>query len=171
MIALKGALLPIWVISMFSIAATLSVKTNSYFSKFRLTDLYHWGVYVHIALILAAGTYFIDPTLMVILESMVVIAETTIFSAYSIVLLEYLTEYYPNSVKQFQIVRNNSWADAGLIGLFLVTIITYFFSVGIAMGIFIIYNTVFAVWMIKNWNFYNDPSLKGYKEKDTKGKI
>ncbi len=163
MIALKGALLPIWAISMFSIIATISVKTNSYFSSFRLHQLYHWGIYIHLALILVALTYFIDPTLMVILESLLVIAEMTIFSAYSIVLTEYLTDYYPDSMKRFQIVKNNSWADAGLIGLAVVTIVTYFFSAGLAVGIFIVYNALFAVWMIHNWNFYNNPNLDGYQ--------
>jgi len=177
MIALKGALLPIWAIATFAIIATVSVKTNSYFSSFRLDQLYHWGIYVHLVLVFIALSYFIDPTLMVILESLLVIMEMTIFSAYSIVLTEYLTDYYPDSMKKFQIVKNNSWADASLIGLTIVTIITYFFSTGLAIGIFIIYNSAFAGWMIKNWDFYTNPELKGYltnaeiREKGNKCKI
>ncbi len=166
MISLKGALLPVWAISMFAIMATVSVKSNSYFSKFRLNQLFQWGIYVHLTLTAIALTYFYDPTLMVILESSLVIIETIIFSAYSIVLTEYLADYYPNNMKTFQIVKNNSWADAGLIGLATVTLITYFFSTGTAVILFVIYNALFSMWMIKNWNFYNNPELKGYKIKD-----
>ena len=164
LVVLKGALLPIWVIAMFGIIATLAVKTNDFFCQFRLSELYKLGVIVHFILIIAALLYFINPMLMIILESLVGILEVAIFSAYAVVLNNYITDFYPKSMKQFQITRNNQWANAGLIGLSVVTITTYFFSTGIAIGIFVIYNTIFSIYMLKNWNFYDNPAFKGHKE-------
>lgn len=164
LIVLKGSLLAVWVISIFSIITTLAIKTNSYFAKFRLDTLYKMGIVVHIVLILAALLYFINPVIMVVLESLVGILEVAIFSAYAIVLTNYITKYYPESIKEFQIVRNGSWADAGLIGLFFATLLGFFATTEISIIVFIIYNSIFSVWMIYHWNFFNNPKLKGYKD-------
>ena len=61
LITLKGTLLPIWAISIFSIINTLSVKTNLYFAKKSTNWLYRTGVILHILFVLTATLYFINP--------------------------------------------------------------------------------------------------------------
>ncbi len=159
LVVLKGVLLPVWVISMFGIIATIAVKTNDFFCKYSISQLYHLGIVVHIILVVAALLYFVSPLWMVVLESLVGILEAAIFSAYAVLLNDYLAQNYSDSMKKFGIIRNNSWADAGLIGLTVVTIVTYFFSTGLAVGLFILYNSVFSAWMLYNWNFFSSKRL------------
>lgn len=162
-VTLKGLYLAVWVISLFSIAATLAVKLNAYMTKtFTIPQLYKMGIFIHLLFIFASGLYFYDPHLMIWLDSSLVILETAIFSSYSILLNNYLADYHPKSMQLFQVVRNSSWADGFLLGLFTVTIITYFSTVGTALVFFICYNLLFSAWMIYNWDFYKDiENLKG----------
>jgi hypothetical protein len=153
-VTLKGTLLPIWVISMFGIINTLSVKTNNYFSKKPLNWLYRTGVILHILFVLTALLYFWNPLIMILLDSTLVIAEIAIFSAYGIVLNNYITDAYPDSMNNFQIVRNNTWADGTLIGLTLAALITSFFGLNGMIISFVVFNTCFSLWMLMNWNFY-----------------
>ena len=155
-VLLKGALLPVWIIAVFGILTTLTVKTNTFFCKFSLSQLYRLGIGVHLILIMAASVYFWNPLLMIILESIVGITEVAVFSAYTVMLNNHLATDYPESMKSFQIIRNNSWADAALIGLGLVSLITIFSTTGTAVTVFVIYNSLFSLWMIYNWNFYED---------------
>jgi len=156
LITLKGTLMVAWVISVFAIFNMLAVKTNDYFvNNFSMSTLYRMGNITHFLLIISAGLYFFNPLLMIWLDSILVITEVAIFSAYSIALTNYLTDNYPKDMKDFQIIRNSSWADGALVGLGLITIVTFFFPLGYAVGTFMIFNTVFSLWLLKNWNFYN----------------
>ncbi len=159
LVVLKGSLLPIWLISSIGIIATVAVKTNDFFCQFSISQLYQLGIIVHVILVIAALLYFVTPLWMVVLESLVGILEVAVFSAYSVLLNDFLTKEHPGSMKQFQIIRNNSWADASIIGLITVTAVTYFFSPGIAVGLFIVYNTIFSGYMMWNWNFYKERGL------------
>jgi hypothetical protein len=67
-----------------------------------------------------------------------------------------MTEKYPEHMSEYQIIRNSVWADGILIGLCIVTFITYFYGNTIAVISFLIFNTIFSTWLIKNWNFYKD---------------
>lgn len=159
-ITLKGTLMLAWVISIFAIFNMLAVKTNDFMvENFSISQLYRMGVITHILLILAAGLYFWNPLLMIWLDSSIVILETAIFSSYSIVLTNYITDNFPNDMKKFQIVRNSSWADGALTGLGIITLITFFFPLSYAIGFFMVYNILFSMWMINNWNFYDN--IKG----------
>jgi hypothetical protein len=166
LVTLKGMYLAVWVISVFSIISTLAVKTNRYMTKtFSIEQLFRMGIGVHLLLITVAVLYFYSPALMIWLESMLVIIEVAVFSSYSILLNNYIADYYPKSMQEFQVVRNSSWADGFLVGLFLVTGTTYFFSTGAGIIVFVGFNICFSLWMIYNWNFYEDiENLKEDKE-------
>lgn len=156
LVILKGTLLPVWIISMFGIINTLSVKTNEYFSKKSLSWLYRTGVILHLLFVLAALIYFVNPLVMILLDSTLVIAEIAIFSAYGIRLNNYITDEYPQSMGDFQIVRNSIWADGTLIGLAGSALITSLFGLSGMVIAFVIFNSMFSTWMLFNWNFYKE---------------
>jgi len=160
LVILKGTLLSAWVISMFGIINTLSVKTNLYFSKKSLNYLYKTGVILHIFFVLTALLYFWNPFIMILIDSSLVIAEIAIFSSYGIVLNNHITNNYPDSMNDFQIVRNSTWADGTLIGLALSAGITTLFGLGGMVIAFVIFNSVFSGWMLYNWNFFNTDTEK-----------
>ncbi len=161
LIILKGSLLPIWVISMFAIIATLSVKTNPWLCKFRLEQLYHWGIYTHIIMIGITLLYFWNPLIMIILESILFIIVEVIFSAYKILLNEKLAISYPETMKDFQIIKNDSWANASIIGLIVTTLLSLITGTEFIIYLFIVYNIIFIIWMIKNWNFFKKEKNAG----------
>jgi hypothetical protein len=157
LIILKGTLLLPWVVSVFAILNTLSVKMNDYIvNNYTLDQVYKAGVLIHISLTLGACIYFISPMVMIIMDSTLAIIETAVFSSYSVMLNNYLTNEYPNSMSSFQIVRNSSWADGALIGLLYVTIVTFFFPLSAAVISFIVFNSLFGIWLLKNRNFFKD---------------
>lgn len=159
---LKGEYLLAWVISSFMIIETLAVKTNRYIvDNFSLDKVYKFSVIAHVNFTLVAALYFWNPLYMVIGDMIAAIFDVTIFSAFSIMLTNYLTNNYPESMNEFQIVRNSVWADGILIGLVAVTAITYFFGNSIAIAAFLIFNTAFSSWLIWNWNFYKHIDVKG----------
>ncbi len=161
---LKGTLLPAWAISMFGIFNTISVKTNEYFSKKPLKELYKGGVFLHMLFVLTALLYFVNPFLMIVIDSTLVIVEVAVFSAYGIILNNHISQNYPMSMVDFQIVRNGIWADGTLIGLGASAIITTLLGLSGMVISFIIFNSLFSIWMLKNWRFYdyyNEHAVKG----------
>jgi len=153
---LKGEYLAAWAISAFMIGEQLAVKTNRYMvENFTISDLYKMGIGIHIVFIITAMIYFLSPLYMVILDGIITIIVMSVFGAHTIKLNNYLTENSPEDMNEFQIIRNNIWADALLFGLFVTTAITYFFSNDVGLICFIIYNSCYTGWMIYNWNFYD----------------
>jgi len=167
MITLKGTFLAVWIISMFSIGSMLAVKANSYIiSRFSLEQVYKATIITHILLIVIAIVYFFNPHLMVYLDSTLLIFDVAIFSTYSIMLTNYLTEHTPEDMSRFQVIRNSVYADASLIGLIIVGLLNYFFAIEVSIIIFIIYNLSFSIYLLYNWNFYDKLG-----EKDESNKI
>lgn len=157
---LKGEYLVAWVISAFMIIETLAVKTNRYFiNNFSLNSIYKLSVIAHINFTLVASFYFWNPLYMVYADMIAAIVDVTIFSAFSIMLTNYLTNNFPESMSEFQIIRNSVWADGILIGLIAVTTITFFFGNTYAIIAFLVFNTLFSAWLIKNWNFYKNKGI------------
>ena len=157
---LKGEYLVAWVISAFMIIETLAVKTNRYFiDNFSLDSIYKLSVFAHINFTLVAAFYFWNPLYMIYADMIAAIFDVTIFSAFSIMLTNYLTENYPESMSEFQIVRNSIWADGILLGLITVTLITFFFGNSVAIICFMIFNICFSAWLVWNWNFYKNLNL------------
>lgn len=157
---LKGEYLVAWVISAFMIIETLAVKTNRYFiDNFSLNSIYKLSVIAHINFTLVASFYFWNPLYMVYADMIAAIVDVTIFSAFSIMLTNYLTNNFPESMSEFQIIRNSVWADGILIGLIAVTTITFFFGNTYAIIAFLVFNTLFSAWLIKNWNFYKNKGI------------
>ena len=154
---LKGEYLVAWIISAFMIIETIAVKTNRYFiDNFSLSTMYKISIFAHINFTLVAGLYFWNPLYMIYGDMIAAIIDVSIFSAFSIMLTNYLTNNYPESMNEFQIVRNSIWADGILVGLTTVTTITYFFGNSVAIILFIIFNICFSSWLIWNWKFYDD---------------
>jgi hypothetical protein len=154
---LKGEYLVAWIISAFMIIETLAVKTNRYFvDNFSLSQVYKLSVFAHINFTLVAGLYFWNPLYMIYGDMIAAILDVSIFSAFSIMLINYLTNNYPESMNEFQIVRNSIWADGILLGLIVVTGVTYFFGNSVAIILFLGFNTCFSGWLIWNWKFYDN---------------
>lgn len=154
---LKGEYLVAWIISAFMILETLAVKTNRYFTEnFSLSKIYKLSIFAHINFTIVAALYFWNPLYMIYGDMIAAILDVSIFSAFSIMLNNYLTNNYPESMNEFQIVKNSIWADGILIGLFTVTTITYFFGNSVAIVVFLIFNILFSSWLIWNWKFYDN---------------
>lgn len=157
---LKGEYLVAWIISAFMIIETLAVKTNRYFiENFSLSKIYKLSVFAHINFTLVAALYFWNPLYMIYGDMIAAILDVSIFSAFSIMLNNYLTNNYPESMNEFQIVRNSIWADGILLGLFTVTAITYFFGNSVAIAVFLVFNIIFSSWLIWNWKFYDNINM------------
>jgi hypothetical protein len=125
-------------------------------NTFSISDVYKAGVVVHILLTITALLYFISPLMMIWLDSTLVIVETAVFSSYSVMLNNYLTDKFPKDMSSFQIVRNSSWADGALWGLGIITICTFLLPLSYAVGFFVLCNGLFGIWLIKNWRFYEN---------------
>lgn len=154
LVDLRGELLSTTFISLIFIATTLAVKSNKYFvENYSLSQLYKFGIFVHFLFLLGGFLYFIDPLYFVIVDSFISILEMSILSSYSIKLDVYQAKNFPQDVEPFKIFRNTSIADATLLGLGTVALISYFFSIDVSI-IFIIFNTVLSFYLFSNWNFY-----------------
>lgn len=157
---LKGEYLAAWVISILLIAEQLVVKTNRYFiTNYTLAELYKIGIIIHVFYASSALLYFIDPLYMVIADSLVAITDIAVFNSYSIKLTNYLTDNYPDSMSEFQIVRNLIWADGVLIGLGITTVLTYMYPLYIGVTCFAVYNYIFSFYLFSNWNFYSKHNI------------
>ena len=158
---LKGEYLVAWIISAFMIIETLAVKTNRYITEnFKISTVYKFSVFAHINFTLVAALYFWNPLYMIYADMIGAILDVSIFSAFSIMLNNYLTNHYSENMNEFQIVRNSIWADGILLGLFTVTGLTYFFGNSVAIIAFLIFNIIFSGWLIKNWSFYDNVSVE-----------
>jgi MFS family permease len=157
LISLKGLYLAAYIISMFAILQSLAVKTNNWVvSHITIENMFRLSILIHLTFVLISCIYFWSPFYMVIAESILGILEVSLFSSFSISLNTYLTEEYPQDMSKFQILRNGIWADGYLIGLGSITLITYFSTIGAGVLAFIIFNTIFSIWLFTKWNFYKD---------------
>lgn len=157
LISLKGVYLVPWIIAAFSIVQTLSIKMNGYVVKtFTLGQMYKMGIFIHILFVINSIIYFYSPVVMVWLDGIIALIEVAIFSSYSIKLNTYITDFYPDTMSTFQIVRNSTWADGYLIGLGIVTVLTYLGGVTPGIIAFICHNTFFSMWLIYHWNFFEN---------------
>ena len=169
LVDLRGELLSTTFISLIFIATTLAVKSNKYFvENYSLSQLYKFGIFVHFLFLLGGFLYFIDPLYFVIVDSFISILEMSILSSYSIKLDVYQAKNFPQDVEPFKIFRNTSIADATLLGLGTVALISYFFSIDVSILIFIIFNTVLSFYLFSNWNFYNNFFIKENSNEDNK---
>lgn len=157
MIDLKGEYLLPWVISMFLVIETLVVKTNHFMtSKFTMEQLFKMGIFAHCLVVSFVATYFINPNIMIYGNTISIIVQIGIFSAYSIKLNNYIINNYSESFHKFQVVRNSIIADGTILGLSIITGVLYFFNITIGLCLFITYNTIFILWMFYNYNIFKD---------------
>lgn len=157
MIDLKGEYLLPWVISMFLVIETLVVKTNHFMtSKFTMEQLFKMGIFAHCLVVSFVATYFINPNIMIYGNTISIIVQIGIFSAYSIKLNNYIINNYSESFHKFQVVRNSIIADGTILGLSIITGVLYFFNITIGLCLFITYNTIFIFWMFYNYNIFKD---------------
>jgi len=152
---LQGTLMLPWIIAVFKIVNMIAVKSNEIFvHTYSMEDLYKMTVLLHVLYTISALLYFWSPIVMIYTDSIFALIETAIISAYSITLNNYIARKHPSTMSRFQIVRNNSWADGALIGLLISTLVLYILPLGYMLGIFLIFNITFSIWLVKNWNFY-----------------
>jgi len=152
---LKGELLLTWVISAFMLAEQVSVKFNRYIVEtYSLSTIYRMGAIVHIFYTLGTLLYWYNPTVMILWDMTLALVIMAVFNSYSIKLNTYITDNFPSTMTEFQIVRNSINADAFIIGLILSTLVSYFYGIGISIICFFIYNSIFTTRLLSNWNFF-----------------
>ena len=154
---LKGELLVAWVISLFMLFEQLTVKVNRYLvSKYTISQLYKTGNIIHIFYTLGVLLYWYNPLVMLIWDMVLALVIMGLFNSYSIKLNSYITDNYPSSMTEFQIIRNNLGSDAFMIGLGASTIISYFGGVPASIMAFFIYNFFFTIHLIRNWYYFDN---------------
>lgn len=153
---LKGELLVAWVISMFMLFEQMTVKFNRILvSKYSISQLYKAGNIIHIFYTLGVLLYWYNPLVMLIWDMVLALVIMGLFNSYSIKLNSYISDNFPTSMTEFQLVRNNLASDAFMIGLGLSTIIAYFGGVPASIMAFFIYNFFFTIHLIRNWNYFD----------------
>jgi len=151
---LKGQIMAAYIISIFMILGTLSVKTNRVVvEKFSIPQLFKIGVFIHFIYLITSSIYFWDKSYFIYIDSTLGIIDIIFFSALSIKLNKYLAVHYPDSVSEFGITRNNQYANGTLSGLLIATI-TSFYNLELTVICSIIVGFLFTLWMIKNWSYY-----------------
>lgn len=153
---LKGELLVAWVISMFMLFEQMTVKFNRILvSKYSISQLYKAGNIIHIFYTLGVLLYWYNPLVMLIWDMVLALVIMGLFNSYSIKLNSYISDNFPTSMTEFQLVRNNLASDAFMIGLGLSTVIAYFGGVPASIMAFFIYNFFFTIHLIRNWNYFD----------------
>lgn len=154
---LKGELLVAWVISLFMLFEQMTVKFNRYFvSNFSISQLYKTGNVIHIFYTLGVLLYWYNPLVMLIWDMCLALVIMALFNSYSIKLNSYISDNYPSTMTEFQIVRNNLGSDAFMVGLGLSTAITYFGGIPASILAFFIYNIFFTAYLFKNWKYFDN---------------
>lgn len=157
MIDLKGEYLLPWVISAFLVIETLVVKTNHFMTKtFTMEQLYKMGIFAHILFVLFVCSYFYNPNIMIYGNTIIMIVHIAIFSAYSIKLNNYITTHFYDTFHKFQVIRNSIVADGTILGLSIITLVLYFFNISYGLFLFILFNSIFIIWMFINFNIFKN---------------
>lgn len=119
-------------------------------------QLYKMGIFSQILFVLFVSSYFFDPNIMIYGNTIIIIINIAIFSAYSIKLNNYITNYFYETFHNYQVVRNSIIADGTIIGLSLATFILYFFNISYGLIFFMIINSLFILWMFFNYNIFDN---------------
>ena len=153
---LKGELLTAFIISVFMILTTLSLKTNRILVKrFNIHNIYVLGIFIHLSYLISALLYFYDKEYFIYVDSILGIIDIAMFSALSILLNSYLAKNYPKDMEEFGIVSNNLYANGTLIGLGISTILSYY-NTDITVIVSIILGSMFSLYMMYNFNYYKN---------------
>lgn len=160
-IDMKGEFLVPWLISVLIFLETISAKTNGYFvEKFNISGLYKLGILVHISLMLILVVYYFNPLYFILLDCVFGILAIAVFGSFSIALDVYQSTYHLKDVQDFKVVRNSVIADATLIGLTVSFLLTFFFSVTVAITVVLVYHTLFSFYMLYRFNYIDDNMIK-----------
>lgn len=161
LVDLKGEYLVPWLISLFIFLETISAKTHGFFvDRFNISGLYKLGILVHISLICILTVYFINPLYFIFADCIFGILAIGVFGSFSISLDVYQSKHNLDTVQDFKVVRNSIIADATLIGLSFSFILTFFFTVKIAIICVLIYHTIFSGYLIYKRNYIDDNMIK-----------
>jgi len=152
---LQGTLMLVYVIGIFKIISMISVKTNEIIvESFNLDQLFKIIIFLHFSYLVITAIYFLSPTVMIYLDSFIGLVEIVFIGAFSIELTNYISSNFPETMNEFQIVRNSTWADGALLGLILSSTLLYLFPMYITILVFLLVNGIFTIWLFKNRNFY-----------------
>jgi hypothetical protein len=159
-IVLKGLYMLPWLIGIFSIIQTLSLKSNKFFiKKFSLNQFFRVSIIVHVLYLFIALTYFISPHVMIIIDSALGIFDVALFSAFSIKLDVLQAKKHPEHVQNFKTKRNSRIADGTIIGTGIMSLILFFNSVGVGVMVIVVVSLLFLLLQIKYFNFYKERGL------------
>lgn len=153
---LKGEYLAAWVISAFMLFEQISVKLNRYIvQNYTLSTVYKSGVIVHFLYTFGALLIWVNPIIMVYWYISLSLLVMVVFNTYSLMLTSYLTDNFPETMTEFQLIRNAINADAFVIGLVISTLVSYFGGVYMTLLLFFCYNLLFVIRLSLSWNFFD----------------
>jgi len=156
---LKG-LLSVTVLSVIAILSKLIMKTNDWFDKkFTLSQIYKMGIILNIMFVISTCVYFYSPKIMIFLDSVLSVLEFGIYSVYSIKLNQYLTSEHPENFRDFQKVRNATWADGTLLGLGITSMVSMLTEVKTIIIAAITIYLFYIGRLIYNWNFFDNRKI------------
>jgi len=157
---LKGELLLPWIISAFMLMEQLTVKLNRLIVQYSLSTIYRAGAIVHVLFTFGTLLYWYNPLVMLYWDMSFALIVMAVFNSYSIKLNSYITNNFPDTMTEFQIVRNSISADAFVIGLAISTLINYFYNPSISIMCFFICNSLFTTRLLSNWNFFENKGIR-----------
>jgi hypothetical protein len=159
-IILKGLYMLPWLIGIFSIIQTLSLKSNEFFiKKFTLNQFFKISIVIHIFYLFISLTYFINPHFMIIIDSVLGIFDVALFSAFSIKLDTLQAKKYPEHVQNFKTKRNSRIADGTIIGTGIMSLVLFFNSVDVGVMVIVVASLLFLLLQFKYFNFYKERGL------------
>ena len=154
-IILQGSMMLSWVISLFSTIGVVAIKMNSYMcDTFSLSTIFKMLIILDVLLVVFGIIYFISPYVATWFLMFFGILEVVVYSTYTIMLNNYITENFPESMNNFQIIKNSIWADGALLGGTLISFATFFGGISVGVVIFTIIAFFTSSWLVYNWNFY-----------------
>ena len=123
---LRGEYMATWVISMFMILETLSIKANKHFLKmFNIPQLFKLTIGVNFVFWLAGFLYFYNKTMFVYTDTILSILNVAIISSFSIALNQYQASNTPHIVERYQIASNSIYADTKVAGFVMASLVSY----------------------------------------------
>jgi len=159
LISLKGTYMVLWVITIFSLGYVFAQKANKSLVNKSMSDLYRMLTTANIGIQISLSMYFVDPTygpeIAVYGITIVGMFEVMIVTAYGIQLNNWIATNYPESMKDFGVMKADLSANGQLVAMGLAGALSFIGPdaiVAAALGVY----TMVNFWYLKNWNFLEE---------------
>ena len=149
------------IIALFSMLATFGQKIVKYIQKTTsFSNIYRTLVVFDILWALSSLTYFINPVLMIWIDSILALIHGTFQIAFTQSLNNYITYFKNENYTNFQNYRNDIVSEFALIGTLLSIIISYLGGIEWNIIVFSISMLMFNMFQIRNWNIFEKYDFK-----------